>query len=89
MIADAPFERISALKGELVGNLITYGSSELVAALAHRLLVDEFHIVVAPLITGGLPPFCAALPGSVELDLAEVKHFEGQRMLSRYAVARK
>jgi dihydrofolate reductase len=89
VIAGAPFDRIRALKGELAGNLITYGSSELVAALAHRSLVDQFHVVVAPLMTGQLPPFCAALPGSIELDLQEVKHFAGQRIFLRYAVARK
>lgn len=89
VIADAPFDRIRALKGELAGNLITYGSSELVATLAYQLLVDEFHVVVAPVMTGGLPPFCATLPGSIELDLHEVRHFEGQRIFLRYAVIRR
>jgi|HubBroStandDraft_6_1064221.scaffolds.fasta_scaffold208385_2 dihydrofolate reductase len=89
VIADAPFDRIRTLKGDLAGNLITFGSSQLVAALAYQLLVDEFHIVVAALMTGGLPSFCTTLPGSIELALHEVKHFGGQRIFLRYSVAQR
>jgi riboflavin biosynthesis pyrimidine reductase len=55
----------------------------------HRSLVDEFHVIVAPLMTGQLSPFCATLPGSIEFDLHEVEHFAGQCIFLRYAVAGK
>lgn len=86
VLSNEPFARLREIKEELSGNLITYGSSKLVAGLADNGLVDEFHVIIGPVMAGALPPFCSTLAHTIELQLDEVKRFIGDRILLRYSL---
>src|SRR5437773_209400 len=46
-------EAVDALKQEDGGNLLVIGSTQLVQALIERDLVDEFRVMIDPLVVGG------------------------------------
>ncbi|HEY7779136.1 MAG TPA: dihydrofolate reductase family protein [Ktedonobacterales bacterium] len=53
LIGDDVMERVRALKGQPGKNIVIDGSSVLVHALAHNDLIDEYRLIVYPLVLGG------------------------------------
>jgi dihydrofolate reductase len=61
-----------------------FGSGRLVRALAQEGLIDEYQLVMNPVILGGGRSLFSPLPKSVELHLLEAKPFKNGTVLLRY-----
>ena len=60
MIKGDLIERVTELKHELGGNLLSYGCGQLASELARRGVVDEVRLWVHPIVWGdGVRPFHA------------------------------
>jgi dihydrofolate reductase len=85
IIRDNVVEEVRKLKAQQGQNIYTDGSSVLVHTLAQHNLVDEYSLLVYPLVLGGgkrvFPPDVR-----VDMKLIESKPFPTGVMLMRYAV---
>lgn len=52
VLREDPLDRIAALRSETKGNLLVEGSADLVHALTQRGLVDEYRLMVFPVVLG-------------------------------------
>ena len=79
---------VAALKKEDGGHLLVIGSSELVKTLVENDLVDEFRMMIDPLVVGGgKRPFPA--DGALnELILVDSKATETGAILATYEAAK-
>ncbi|WP_152365736.1 dihydrofolate reductase family protein [Microlunatus speluncae] len=79
--------RLKALKEGEGGDIITFGSPKLVQSLANAGLVDEYRILIHPVIMneGGL--LFENLNGRTDLRLVNVETFQGGAMMITYATA--
>jgi dihydrofolate reductase len=87
LIADNVVEQVRALKARPGKNIIIDGSSVLVHTLARNDLVDEYSLLVYPLVLGGGK---RVFPDGVRtaLRLVETRSFPTGVVLMRYAVER-
>ncbi|MEU8527353.1 MULTISPECIES: dihydrofolate reductase family protein [Streptomyces] len=78
-------EEIAALKAA-GHDLVLFGGSELAAHLTERRVIDEYHVVVHPVVLGGgRPTFPPSLPRT-ELTLLETRTFDGRSVLLRHGL---
>jgi dihydrofolate reductase len=77
-----PVETLRALREE-DGGPIAVGGAELAATLTVQRLIDEYHLFVYPVVTGGGTPFFAGDTG-VELELLETRTFGNGVVYLRY-----
>ncbi len=85
IIRDNVVEEVRTLKAQPGKNIYTDGSSMLVHTLAQHNLVDEYSLLVYPLVLGGGK---RVFPDGVKIDLKliESKPFPSGVVLMRYAV---
>lgn len=77
-------EEITALKRLPGKGLLLTGGSGLAASLTELGLIDEYHLVVHPVVLGGgKPVFPTGAPG-VGLRLIETRGLDGRTVLMRY-----
>ena len=76
-------EEISKLKAVTEGDLLVAGSGQLVHALMENNLVDEYRLMVYPIILGSGKRFFKA-GGGKKLSLAETRLFSSGIILLRY-----
>ncbi|HET6285555.1 MAG TPA: dihydrofolate reductase family protein [Amycolatopsis sp.] len=76
-------ERVAGLKGRPGKDLLLMGGAELATALADRGLIDEFHVVVHPVVLGGGKQ---VFGGGVRTDLrlTGTRVFDGRAVLLTY-----
>lgn len=80
--ADA--QTMAKLKAGSGGDYLIFGSGSLVRALSLAGLIDEYQVVLNPLILGSGRPLFSPLPKRVALDLLEAKPFQNGTVLLRY-----
>jgi dihydrofolate reductase len=80
--ADA--QTIDKLKASKGGDCLIFGSGSLVRDLTQQGLIDEYQLVLNPVILGSGRPLFGPLPKSVELRLLEAKPFKNGTVLLRY-----
>lgn len=79
-------EEIERLKRRSGGDIVIYGSLSVVGALSKLNLVDEFHLLVHPIVLGkGKPLFGKARP--VALELLSAEPFKSGVVLMKYRPA--
>ena len=78
---------ISRLKSEDGGPMDVAGAT-LAAAAARAGLIDEYVLVIHPVLVGGGTPFFTALDSWVDLTLVETRTFPDGVLLTRYEVRR-
>jgi len=66
------------------GDCLIFGSGTLVRDLTEKGLIDEYQLVLNPVILGSGRPLFSPLPKSVELQLLESKPFKNGTVLLRY-----
>jgi dihydrofolate reductase len=66
-------EQVSKLAQELDGEIVVHGSARLVRTLAEHQLVDEYRLMVFPIILGAGKRLFGDSPGTVALRLVESK----------------
>lgn len=76
-------EDVAALKAEPGKDILLTGGSGAAAALAELGLVDEYHVVVHPVVLGGGKPVHQAT-GRRTLRLAETRSFDNRTVLLRH-----
>lgn len=77
-------QTIEKLKRSKGGDCLVFGSATLVRGLTQQGLIDEYQLVVNPVILGDGRPLFSPLPKSVELRLLEAKPFKNGTVLLRY-----
>lgn len=81
---DASRETLTRVKHESAGDCLIFGSGTLVRDLAARGHIDEYQLVLNPVILGsGTPLFCPA-PRAIGLRLVEARSFKNGTVLLRY-----
>jgi dihydrofolate reductase len=66
-------EEIGKLKQEADKNIVIYGSASIVQALMSLGLIDEYHLLVHPVVLGGGKPLFANIKDRVNLKLLTTK----------------
>jgi dihydrofolate reductase len=87
LIKDNVVEQVRALKARPGKNILIDGSSVLVHTLAQNDLVDEYSLLVFPLVLGGGKRVFGDGPRAT-LRLIETRSFPSGVVLMRYAVER-
>jgi dihydrofolate reductase len=72
VLSDVRRDEIQQLKQEPGSDIIVYGSASLVAQLTDLGLVDEYHLLVHPVVLGGGKPLFGGVSGSTDLALESV-----------------
>jgi dihydrofolate reductase len=75
---------IAAIKAEPGADVIVWGGSRLAGALAAADLIDEYRLLVQPMVLGRGEPLFDQLPESRHLDLVESKPFPSGIVLHTY-----
>ncbi|KKB13446.1 hypothetical protein VE25_01990 [Devosia geojensis] len=76
-------EEIGRLKDEAEGDIVIYGSLSVIDALSALGLIDEYHMLVHPIVLGeGKPMFDKSRP--LSLALASVEPFDTGVVLMKY-----
>ena len=79
-----PAGTVRKLKAEKGKDMVIFGSGGLVSALTPHGLIDEYRIMVAPVIVGGGTPEFQGLSKRVDLKLAGVKTFDSRLVMLTY-----
>lgn len=77
-------EELTSLKQQPGKDLLIFGSADLAAALIQNCLIDEFRVMVSPLILGGGTPLFQRIKTQLDLKLLEVKTFRNGNVLLTY-----
>lgn len=78
---------IEALKSGPGGDIMIFGSGSIVSQLTAHGLIDEYQLVVSPLLLGSGRPVVSGVPKSLKLELVEAKAFPSGNVRLRYARA--
>jgi dihydrofolate reductase len=81
-------EEIERLRAEPGEGDIAIGGATLAAQAAALDLIDEYQVMVYPVLVGGGIPFFAQNERRVDLDLVETRTFSSKVVYLRYRVAR-
>jgi len=81
-------EEIERLRAEPGDGEIAIGGATLAAEAAAADLIDEYRIMVHPVLVGGGIPFFARNERQVDLELLETRTFNSKVVYLRYRVAR-
>ena len=76
--------QVKKIKAQPGGNIIIFGSNTLCVSLMQAGLIDEFQIVVNPVVFGEGTPLFAGLPKTVEFALIETRRFKSGSVLLTY-----
>lgn len=77
--------RVRELADEADGDAYVFGGSSTVAALATADLIDEYQVMVHPVVLGGGTPLFPPLPQRQAMTLVETRSFDGRVSALRYA----
>ncbi|MDW8807815.1 dihydrofolate reductase family protein [Streptomyces scabiei] len=81
-------EEIERLRAEPGGGEIAIGGATLAAQAAEAGLIDEYQVMVYPVLVGGGIPFFSRDERRVDLELAETRTFGSRFVYLRYRVTR-
>ncbi len=87
LIKDNVAEEVGKLKQQAGKDIIIMGSSDLAASLAEMGLVDEFRIMVNPVVLGEGKPVFSGIHGQMKLKLLKARTFGNGNVLLYYAPA--
>jgi len=78
---------LAALKQQPGKDMIIFGSGSIVAALTRHQLIDEYQLVVSPILLGSGQALLSGLPEMTRLRLLEAKGYPSGNVMLRYAPA--
>ena len=85
LVRDAEPAAIEALKNEPGGDIMIFGSGQIVSRLTTLGLIDEYHLIVSPLLLGAGKPLVSGVASRVPLDLMDAKSYDSGNVMLRYA----
>jgi dihydrofolate reductase len=77
--------RVEAMKKEPGKDIIVFGSGSIVARLTQAGLIDEYLLVVSPVLLGAGRSWLAGVTKTTQLEQAEAQRFPSGVVLLRYA----
>jgi dihydrofolate reductase len=77
-------EEISRLKKQSVKDMFIFGSSDLAVSFIQHNLIDEYRIMVNPVVLGGGKPIFKGIQNRLELKLIKTKLFKSGNVLIYY-----
>lgn len=75
---------VSKLKEQPGKDIAIFGSSDLAVMLIDQGLIDEFRIMINPIVLGGGKPILHGIKSQLELKLIKVKQFKSGNVLLYY-----
>ena len=84
LVKENSAEEVGRLKEQAGKDLVIYGSADLVSSLMKERLIDEFHIVIQPIVLGSGKPEFKGLNQRYKLKLMEAKPFKSGAVWLRY-----
>jgi dihydrofolate reductase len=81
-------EEVLTLKEQPGKDIAVFGSSDLAVALIESQLIDEFRIMINPVVLGGGKPILHGIKSQLELKLIKVKQFKSGNVLLYYEPVR-
>ena len=84
LIPELEPKTIEAMKAGPGKDMIVFGSGSLVAQLTEHGLIDEYVLVVNPILLGGGRPLLSGLSARVPLELRQATDFRSGHVLLRY-----
>ena len=84
LIPELEPKKIEAMKAGPGKDMIVFGSGSLVAQLTEHGLIDEYMLVVNPILLGGGRPFLSSLSARVPLELRQATDYKSGHVLLRY-----
>ena len=82
-------EEVTKLKNQPGKDLIIFGSSDLAVTFIAHGLIDEFRIMLNPVVLGDGKPLFKGLPAKLDLKLTKTRVFASGNVLLYYEPARK
>jgi dihydrofolate reductase len=79
---------IEALKDRPGRDILVFGSGSIVSQLTQHGLIDEYQLVVSPVLLGSGRPLLNGVSTSTRLDLLEAREFPSGNVMLRYAPVR-
>ena len=79
---------IEALKAQPRKTIMLFGSGSVVSRLSELGLIDEYQLVVCPVLLGGGRSLVSGMPGRVSLELLEARPFPSGNVMLRFAPKR-
>jgi len=89
LVKDHVAEEIAELKQLPGKNMVIYGSANLVQGFSRLGLIDEYHLLVHPLVLGGGKPLFATMTQPLNLRLLRAESFKNGVALLCYEPERK
>jgi len=84
LVKDNFAETVSTLKKEMGKDIAIFGSSDLTVTLMEQGLVDEYRVMVNPIVLGNGKLLFQGIKGSVNLKLIKTKIFKSGNVLLYY-----
>jgi dihydrofolate reductase len=85
LLRDMEPRNIEALRSVPGGDIMIFGSGQIVSRLTTLGLIDEYHLIVSPLLLGGGKTLINGVTSRVALDLLEAKRYDSGNVMLRYA----
>ena len=79
--------QIETLKGEPGTDMLIFGSGSIASQLTAHGLIDEYQLIVSPVLLGSGRSLISGVPKSLRLDLLEAKPYRSGNVMLRYARA--
>lgn len=76
---------IATMKKQPGKDMIVFGSGSIVSQLTQHRLIDEYQLVVSPIVLGSGRPLFTGMAKSSRLDLLEARKYSSGNVMLRYA----
>lgn len=87
LINDLKPDTINRIKSDYSGNILIYGSANVIQQLTAIRLIDEYQLLIHPILLGGGKRLFLDQKSSSSLELIESKQFKSGVLFTRYALA--
>ena len=84
IVKDKAAEEVARLKQQPGRNMVIYGSANLVRGFTQLGLIDEYQLLVHPVLLGAGKPLFAAMPKRVNLKLVRTESFKNDVVVLYY-----
>jgi dihydrofolate reductase len=84
LIKDNIEEEIQKLKNQPGKDIAVFGSANLASTLIKAGLIDEFRVMINPVVIGGGRPLFENIEGKIELELVKTRTFKNGNVMHYY-----
>ena len=86
LIRDFDPREVEGMKQEPGADMMIFGSGSIVSLLTQHGLIDEYHLIVGPVLLGSGKQLITGVPNTKRLDLKEAKSYKSGNVRLRYAL---